>query len=227
MVDRILYKIARPFFHFMGKYKYHLKENYITANADISWWEKHINNMVLEQYQTILSGVVADFGCNHGACTILAARNPRIKQIVGFDLNSNAIDAAHQLLEKSNEPPEIIEKIRYEATHFNKIEWPSNYFDAAYMFHVLEHIFPKDRGKIFSEIVRVMKHNSGLLITVPFENAYDDGFQHVAFFNEDSLKNTMEKVGFKVVECYRDQRIDEHTPEGHDCLNILCKANKI
>jgi ubiquinone/menaquinone biosynthesis C-methylase UbiE len=226
VITKILKDIIRPFIPFLGKYKYLLRENYISQHVDISWWERHINNIVLIQYQSIIYGRVADFGCNHGACTILAARNPRITEIIGFDLNKKAINTAFRLLWSSNESEEVKKKVRFKITHLSDIKCPDNYFDSAYMFHVLEHIYPQDRSKIFSEIRRVMKREARLIITTPFEHAYNDEHQHAAFFNVESLVRLMKELGFHVVECYRDQRIDDHTPNGHDCLNIVCRVIK-
>ena len=209
-----------------GRFKYLVKEHYITGNLDLGWWENHINNIVLKQYSGELSGIVADFGCNHGICTILAARNPNIKNIVGFDMNKKAISAAKEFLLASNEPGEVKNKISFTASAFDKIDYPDSYFDNAFMLHTIEHIYENDRKSVFSNIKRLLKNGAHLLITAPFGHAYDEGFEHVAFFNVESLRLAMENLGFTVIECYRDQRSDAHLPDGHDCLNILCKILK-
>lgn len=209
-----------------NKYKYYLKEDYITAHADVKWWEHHINNTVLQQYSSLLVGKVADFGCNHGACTILAARNEKLNEIIGFDMNGEAIKQAEKLLSECMENEVVKQKVKFKKTSLQKINMPSDYFDSAFMFHVIEHIYPKDRKTIFSDIRRVVKRNGVFIITTPYQHAYDTELQHVDFFDENTLSEVIAGLGFEVIECYRDQRKDSHTPQGHDCLNIICKNNK-
>ena len=89
------------------------------------------------------------------------------------------------------------------------------------MFDVIEHIYPKDREPMFAEIRRVLRPGARMMVCTPYEHAYDDGLQHVAFFDEASLRAVMEGLGFRVLSCTRDRRPDRHTPEGHDRLNAL------
>ncbi len=55
------------------------KESYITRDPNVEIWREHLNTNILNDYSSILTGVVADFGCNHGACTIIASENKNIK----------------------------------------------------------------------------------------------------------------------------------------------------
>lgn len=227
MMSKILFDIKKNILKFMPvKYKCYLKEDYITSHQNIKWWENHINYIVLQQYANELKGTIADFGCNHGACTILAARNNNVENIVGFDLNKKAINIAKNLLKSSSESIVVKRKVRFVSSKLNRINYPDDYFDNGFMLHVLEHIYEKDRDNITRELKRVLKKDGFLLITVPYELAYDDGFQHVAFFDVKSLSNIMKTLGFTIIECYRDRRRDIHTPNGHDCLNILLKNIK-
>jgi len=196
----------------MGTWGYRAKEDYVAAHADVQWWEGHLNNMILDEYQEVLGGSMADFGCNHGACTILAARNPRVNEIVGFDMNARAISRASQLLAESHEDPATVRKVSFAIAQLSAIPWPSDYFDSGIMFHVLEHIYPHDRQRVLAEIVRVMKNQASLVVVVPYERAYDDGFQHVAYFSAGSLTAALVALGLDVRDCRRDQRRDQHTP---------------
>lgn len=202
--------------------KYKLKENYITVHPGLEWWENHINYMVLQQYANRLSGRVVDFGSNHGACTVLAARNKNTVEIYGLDLNPNAIEAANELLKKCNESAQVKSKVKYAVADFLSIPFEDNFFDSRYMFHVIEHIYLKDRLKVLSEMKRVVKPNGTIIFALPYEKAYNDDFYHVAFYNVESIKKVMIEAGFAVDECYGDQRIDKHTPKGHDCINVIC-----
>lgn len=196
------------------------KESYITRDSNIENWESHLNTIILNQYSEIVKGLVADFGCNHGACTIISARNPNIKSIVGIDINRESILVAENLLLNCSEPEETKGKVRYQVgdlTNLNRIG--DNYFDSATCFHTLEHIYLEDYDSVFSEWKRVIKDGGHFIVSVPYMNAYDDPC-HVNYFDENSLSNLFIQQGFEVIECYRDNR------EGFDCLNIITKVNK-
>ncbi|MBX7140207.1 MAG: class I SAM-dependent methyltransferase [Chitinophagales bacterium] len=211
---------------FNRSWRYRLKENYITAHASIEWWEGHINYMLLQQYGAYLTGEVIDFGCNHGACTILAARNAGLAHITGVDFNKEALGEAGRLLQTCNEKPEVKHKVTFREASLFELPFADDSFDNGYMFHVIEHIYPADQKKVFGEMRRVIKPGGFILFALPYEHAYDDGVQHVAFFNVDSFRKTLNDFGFEVKECYRDQRPDRHTPNGHDCINAMCSNKK-
>jgi ubiquinone/menaquinone biosynthesis C-methylase UbiE len=196
------------------------KESYITRDANIEIWESHLNTVILNQYSEIIKGRVVDFGCNHGACTIIAARNQNIESIVGIDINQESILVAEDLLTQCNEPTHVKNKVRYQVcdlTNLNRIS--DNYFDSAICFHTLEHIYIEDYNKVFYEWKRVIKDGGNFIVSVPYLNAYDDPC-HVNYFDENILSDLFTQQGFEVIECYRDNR------EGFDCLNIVSKVNK-
>ena len=210
----------KPEFNKMKMKEKYSKESYITRDANIENWESHLNTIILNQYSEIIKGRVADFGCNHGACTIIAARNPNIKSIVGIDINQESILVAENLLSNCNESLEVKSKVRYQVgdlTNLNRII--DNYFDSATCFHTLEHIYQEDYNIVFSEWKRVIKDGGHFIVSVPYLRAYDDPC-HVNYFDENNLSELFTQQGFEVVECYRDNR------EGFDCLNIVSKVNK-
>jgi threonyl-tRNA synthetase len=84
---------------------------------------------------------------------------------------------------------------------------------------ILEHIYPEDYNKVFSEWKRVIKEGGHFIVSVPYLNAYDDPC-HVNYFDENNLSELFTQQGFEVVECYRDNR------EGFDCLIMVSKVNK-
>ena len=210
----------KPEFNKIKMKEKYSKESYITRDANIENWESHLNTIILNQYSEIIKGRVADFGCNHGACTIIAARNPNIKSIVGIDINQESILVAENLLSNCNESSEVKSKVRYQVgdlTNLNRII--DNYFDSATCFHTLEHIYQEDYNIVFSEWKRVIKDGGHFIVSVPYLRAYDDPC-HVNYFDENNLSELFTQQGFEVVECYRDNR------EGFDCLNIVSKVNK-
>jgi SAM-dependent methyltransferase len=227
VLRKLLY-IRMSFKNFFIKHsrnRYEIKENYITPHG-LEWWEGHINNKVLHDYSDLLVGNVADLGCNHGACTILAARLPNIISIVGIDINDAALDHAKKNVSNCGEPEYVKSKISFMKSNLTKITAPDNSFDSIITFHTLEHIYPDDFIKVISEIKRILKPKAHLVATTPYEHAYDDeGIQHLMFFNLNTFPTYFKKVGFEVLECYRDQRGDSHISQ-HDCLNIVCRNIK-
>lgn len=196
------------------------KESYITRDANIENWESHLNTIILNQYSDIIKGKVADFGCNHGACTIISARNPNVESIFGIDINEESIMVAEKLLSSCSESEQVKNKVRYQVadlTNLNRIS--DNFFDSATCFHTLEHIYPDDYSNVFSEWKRVIKDGGHFIVSVPYLNAYDDPC-HVNYFDENNLTQLFHKNDFEVIDCYRDNR------EGFDCLNIVSKVSK-
>jgi SAM-dependent methyltransferase len=84
-----------------------------------------------------------------------------------------------------------------------KIPYPDKYFDLAIAIHVLEHV---EHERLFlKEISRVSRH---AYIEVPLEHGFkirrsiEDGkkYGHINFYTKDTLRNTIESSGMKVVE---------------------------
>lgn len=191
------------------------KESYITRDPDVEIWRNHLNSKLLNDYSYVLSGVVADFGCNHGTCTIIASENKNIKKIFGIDINQESLDIANELLIKHN-----ISNCKYVWSNLTDLShFPTNYFDNAFSFHTLEHIHLDDYDSVFSEWKRTIKNGGHFLISVPYEHAYDDPC-HMNYFNEKSISDLFKKYGFEIVDVYRDTR------DNFDCLNLLCKNVK-
>jgi SAM-dependent methyltransferase len=180
----------------LSKDPYRLKENYITAHPDVSWWQKHPNYQAIIETRPLISGYIADFGCNHGANTILMAREGN--KAVGIDINHKAIETAKKL--SGREKQEIQQRLEFICARFDSLPLADDLLDGGYMFDVFEHIYEKDRKGIFKEIKRVMKDGAKLLIITPFEKAYYDEIQHVAFYNVSSLKAVLEENGLKIIE---------------------------
>ncbi len=216
-------KIKNIFKNLKIKYSdnpYKAKENYITAHSDVSWWEKHLNQTVIRESIGFMGDQVADFGCNHGSCSVLMAREG--VQVTGIDLNQSALAEAEKT--KAAQPGEIKERLNFICSSFDTLDDVNeNFFTGAYMLDVFEHLYPKDRPGIFEELKRVMKKGAHLMIITPFEHAYDDGVQHVDFFDCPKLKSILEnELGLEVIELGQDQRKDDRG-EVHDRINALVR----
>ena len=192
------------------------KESYLTRDPNIDSWRDHLNSKILDDYKSILSGTVADFGCNPGACTIIASENSNIKEIIGIDINQKSLDVANDLIGKHH-----IKNIKYLRSNLTELsQIPASYFDNAFSFHTLEHIYVDDYDLVFLEWKRVIKNGGHFIVSVPYEKAYDDPC-HMNYFNEDSISTLFKKYDFEVLEAYRDTR------NNFDCLNLVCKNRKI
>lgn len=192
------------------------KESYLTRDPNIDSWRDHLNSKILDDYKLILRGTVADFGCNHGACTIIASENSNIKEIIGIDINQKSLDVAIDLIGKHQ-----IKNIKYLRSNLTELsQIPTSYFDNVFSFHTLEHIFVDDYDLVFLEWKRVIKNGGHFIVSVPYEKAYDDPC-HMNYFNEDSISTLFKKYDFEVLEVYRDTR------NNFDCLNLVCKNRKI
>jgi SAM-dependent methyltransferase len=204
----------KPEFNQITEDKYS-KESYLTRDPDVEIWRPHLNTLILSDYKDLLYGTVADFGCNHGAVTIIASENNLTNKIIGVDINSGAIEIAKKLILKHN-----INNIEFIVSNLtNLIEIKDDYFDNAFSFHTLEHIHPNDYVSFFNEIKRTIKNGGHIIFSIPYENAYDDP-THMNYFNESSLSKLITDNGLEVIECYRDNRIN------FDCLNLVAKINK-
>lgn len=196
------------------------KENYVTRDARIDVWETHINAKILEQYSHLLEKNVVDFGCNHAACTIIAARNENIESICGVDINAEAITQGNNLLSQCSELQKNKDKVFFVIQNLVNLDrLNDNEFDSGFSFHTLEHIYQDDLDKVLLEWKRVLKDKSHLIISIPYENAYPDPC-HVSFFNEESLSQLFHTHNFMTKECYRDQR------DGFDCLTAIFQLEK-
>ena len=173
-------------------------------NQTVDYWRKHLNGLIIEQYWSYLFGEVADFGCGQGFISAILIEQPKVKKVVGYDIEDNFI-----------KPPK---GVTFEVQDLRQVGRQKK-FDAAISFHALEHISsPIDAVK---RMYSLLKKNSHLVVSVPFENAYYNE-THVNIFNVKSLQTLLEKAGFETVECYRDEREDGYGTI-HNCVTGLFK----
>lgn len=181
--------------------KYTTKENYITSNPEPEYWRRHTNGKILEFHKDVIQGSVLDFGCNHGACSFLLLENEKVKNVLGLDLNCQSLVVANETKSKYF-PDEPIEFLCKNILDFK----PQLRFDTIISFHTLEHIYPEDMDTTLKRLFDSLNYDGYFVVSLPYEHAYDDGVQHVSFFNETSLKEVFEKNGFVTIECFKDNR---------------------
>lgn len=185
--------------------RYTKKENYVTRNSSPDDWRKHINAIILRAHKDIIKGNVLDFGCNHGSCSFLICENENVKKVYGLDLNPNAIKVAN-----NTKNSEKYKNYNIEFTACNVLEYtPPFQFDTIISFHTIEHIYPSDIDNVLTILYNSLKEDCYFITSIPYERAYDDGTQHVAFYNENNLVELFERNKFKTVECFSDYRGNE------------------
>ena len=181
--------------------RYSEKENYVTRDSDPNEWREHANGLLITHYQELIKGDVIDFGCNHGACTFLLCENKNVNKVYGLDLNQNAIDVANETKIKFSDYN--VEFICGNVLNFNS----DIKFDTIVSFHTIEHIYPDDISIVLQKFYNLLNDGCYFITSIPYEKGYDNGIQHVAYYNEISLKELFENNGFETIECLYDNRV--------------------
>jgi SAM-dependent methyltransferase len=203
------------FFRGIGKDRYAKKEDYVYDTTQ-EWFDRHLNAVLLGEKSEIISGTVLDLGCNHGLAALHLAR--RGERVMGVDLNRTALRRAVSL--GGDLPRGRPGKALFVNAMLQALPLRGNAFDAVLLFDVLEHIYPDDYGRIFSEIHRVVKPGGVLLIVTPQGRHYDD-HAHVAYFHApEDVTAIVSMHGFTVEEIVLDERPDEFGSPHHryNCL---------
>lgn len=183
------------------KKPYEEKENYITIQPNPNLWRNHANYNILHYSRALFEGaLVADFGCNHGACTLLVHDfNPT--SIDGFDMNEDALKVARQMSIDLN----VQDKSQFICSSLLDIPIKDSHYDVVCSFHTLEHIYPEDVEKVVKEMFRILKPSGHVLLSIPYQHNYPDPC-HVAFYDEHSLRLLFELQGFLTTYCIEDNR---------------------
>lgn len=181
----------------MSKYN---KESYISARHNPLEWKNHVNVKTLHDFGKFIQGHVLDIGCNHGGTTYWL-KDFNVQSITGADLNSSALDIAKTTLSGIDIPNEFIVQ-NFVDCNIGKE------FDTIISFHTLEHVFPDDATSFVKNIYTDLKQDGYFIIGIPYDRAYPDSC-HVAFYNEITLPELLESVGFKTIQCFKDDRFHE------------------
>lgn len=199
------------------------KENYV-MRFDDSWYRNHLNSTIINQYNDLLGKKCAVLGSNSGYQCFLIGEFKNIDEVIGFDINQEALDYGNIIIRKDF-PEDVGNKIKFKFSNLKNIDIEENYFDSIIDFHTLEHIYPEDLNQVINEKYRILKHGGHVIISIPYEKAFHSPtevpVQHVNFFNENKLKNSFELNKFKTIECYKDNRIGDSSESS--CLTAIFK----
>jgi 2-polyprenyl-3-methyl-5-hydroxy-6-metoxy-1,4-benzoquinol methylase len=183
------------------KSKYN-KENYVHIE---DYWQKYMPKVLLDHYGKYFTGTIGDFGCNTGLFDLHIAQLPEVKQVIGFDVNLEAIEKANEFANEKK-----VENVVYHYQNLADKIWLKECFDFAICFHTLEHIFPEDIPPVIKNITTTIKQNGHILINMPDKNSYPWESSHVYHPNKEELNELFENHGFQTVESYEDERGGQH-----------------
>ncbi len=153
---------------------------------------------VLSNLNLSEESVGIEIGCGHGAGTLLINQYLSCKFIVGVDIDPDMIEAAKRYI---SHPPRWSRNIRTDNIEFicedaTKLSFADCYFDAAFLFGVLDHI--TEWQKVVAEVFRVLKVG-GIFSFEEFllDESPRNRLGHVAI-GEAKLKDTLERSGFLI-----------------------------
>jgi ubiquinone/menaquinone biosynthesis C-methylase UbiE len=168
-------------------------KQHLPKKRGLKWVQKHIITKELLG-SGILKGNVIELGCGRGQRAFLAALRYKIK-LTGVDMIEEGILYASKTFKLMN--------LKFMLGDVLNLTFEDLVFDNAYMLAVIEHI--EDTNKLLNEIRRVVKFKGKLFLSVT-ENDYHSDPGHVHVFNEESLKEVLEKY-FKILNIYVSNNI--------------------
>lgn len=184
------------------KVPYAHKECYVIGDESrmqntIDFWWGHINAKVYERYQEHFVGRICDIGCNIGMSSLLAANDPRVRQVVGVDIYDKAIEAAHRYARFAG----LDDKVEYIVHDFTEGRscLGTESFDSVISFHALEHIYPDDLDMFVAHLRRILKMCGKVLISIPYMYSYDSP-EHASYFNKSTLRILFNGHGFDILD---------------------------
>jgi len=131
--------------------------------------KKHLIKDDLQRVKKILKfpfgEKVLDIGCSDGTITIEIAKKKTVRKIIGVDISPSAIKEANEKLNKLM--PNLKEKISFKQAFIEDLDFPDNYFDTISACETLEHIAIGSLFKAMDNLVRMLKNNGNMIITVP------------------------------------------------------------
>lgn len=171
------------------------------ATSPPLWEEKNLRRIigVVEPY---CQGNVLDIGCGDGTFTSHLNKLSKVKRVTGVDISQTAISQA-----KKKYP-----EIEFEVVSAIALPFSKETFDFVTMVELVEHII--DTEQMLKETNKVLKPGGCLLITTTdfnllkriiiatffWERYFYPTNPHIRFFTKSTLKNILNKTGFKAIK---------------------------
>lgn len=162
----------------------------IAATSEaMRFWQSHFEWQYLRDFCPEINGRMLDVGCGSGHSDILLVESGKIESVVGIDINPSRIEIAKGIT-ITNSEFHCVDICSQNIDHLGK-------FDSAWASHSMEHI--ADHSSLFTNLKRIMKPNSHLLISVPLGNAYDDA-EHIHHWRSIAeITNHFEKCDINII----------------------------
>ena len=143
-------------------------------------------------------GTCLEIGCGSGAGTLLINQYLNCQRVVGVDIDPDMVEAAKRYI---SHPPKWARQIRTDNIEFScqnaaNLSFPDGYFDAAFIFGVLDHV--KDWSAVITEVFRVLKV-SGIFSFEEFllSTSAQNRLGHVSI-KEMELRDVLSSTGFSI-----------------------------
>lgn len=172
---------------------------------------------------------VLDVGCSDGSVTIEIAKKNTVKKIIGVDIASSAIKEAREKCRSLKQS--LKRKISFQEDFIEDLDFPDNYFDTISACETLEHIGQGQLKKAIDNLVRMLKKDGNMIITVPNRKPAKNYVMqkrdrwkwptHYNFFTFNSLKNILKRY-FKIVVFYPLYKMEKV----EDSIYLICNCYK-
>jgi len=179
----------------------------------IEWRKNHIHNKILNELKDDLfrEKKTISLGCGSGELEIIMGRKDY--SIVGVDISNEVLQIA-----KKHKEDENLSNVQFLEGAIDNLSFFDGSFEGGYAIEVFEHIEPKELGKAFSEIKRVLKPHAKFFLTVPNKDAYYDP-GHRQFFTKGSLAELLDKLNFSIDWLELEEREDKYRK--HNMLKAM------
>ena len=201
-------QVATMFNDIAGKYDF--LNRFLSAGTDLGWRKK-----ALKQLESIDAKKLLDVATGTADVAIMAAKQLKLKKIIGIDISDGMLDVGRQKIVKAN-LQNTIELLNGDSEAIN---FPDNTFDAVTVAFGVRNFEDLEKG--LSEIKRVLKPR-GKLVVLEFSKPILPGVKTMYNLYMKIITPTVGKMisKNKVAYAYLDESIQKF-PEGKNFITIL------
>ncbi len=152
---------------------------------------------IISNFLKMKSGKLLDIGFGLGYLEKRLTKYLRLS-LFGIDISELAVNGAQKTL-----------RGEYGVAGIFKVPYKSSFFDIVLILDVIEHIQTNKTLKAYGEIVRVMKKNGILVVSIPLNEGLEEMIKrgknpnsHMRNYTPAILKGELKLFGFKIVKEY-------------------------